>query len=128
MIPRVQIEEELFTTAAAVRIDGQKTSSLSPLAACAGGRFLEYAAHLPRWLEQECNGAYTVTFCGGALEESILRMLFGRETACKGFSAAPGPNEMIRFEERLQYKNTIFSFSGVRAKNTDMAPYLFCER
>ena len=102
MIPRVQIEEELFTTAAAVRIDGQKTSSLSPLAACAGGRFLEYAAHLPRWLEQECNGAYTVTFCGGALEESILRMLFGRETACKGFSAAPGPNEMIRFEERLQ--------------------------
>ena len=102
MIPRVQIEEELFTTAAAVRIDGQKTSSLSPLAACAGGRFLEYAAHLPHWLEQECNGAYTVTFCGGALEESILRMLFGRETACKGFSAAPGPKEMIRFEERLQ--------------------------
>lgn len=114
MVPVVQLMEDRFTTYAVVRIDGQSVSALSPLSACAGQGFLEYAEKLPDWLRSECNGPFTVHFCGGAIEACILRALFRRETACKGFSCIPQEKELIPLEERLKAAQCVAKASALQ--------------
>lgn len=114
MVPTVQIMEDRFTTHAAVRIDGQSVAALSALSACAGQGFLEYAENLPGWLRKECNGPFTVQFCGGAIETCILRALFRRETACKGFSCIPQEKELIPLEERLKAAQRVAKASALQ--------------
>ena len=114
MVPVVQLMEDRFTTYAVVRIDGQSVSALSPLSACAGQGFLEYAEKLPDWLRSECNGPFTVHFCGGAIEACILRALFRRETACKGFSCIPQEKELIPLEERLKAAQRVAKASALQ--------------
>lgn len=114
MVPVVQLMEDRFTTYAVVRIDGQSVSALSPLSACAGQGFLEYAEKLPDWLRSECNGPFTVHFYGGAIEACILRALFRRETACKGFSCIPQEKELIPLEERLKAAQRVAKASALQ--------------
>ena len=114
MVPTVQIMEDRFTTHAAVRIDGQSVAALSALSACAGQGFLEYAENLPGWLRKECNGPFTVQFCGGAIETCILRALFRQETACKGFSCIPQEKELIPLEERLKAAQRVAKASALQ--------------
>ena len=114
MVPTVQIMEDRFTTHAAVRIDGQSVAALSALSACAGQGFLEYAENLPGWLRKECNGPFTVQFCGGAIETCILRALFRQETACKGFSCIPQDKELIPLEERLKAAQRVAKASALQ--------------
>lgn len=114
MVPVVQLMEDRFTTYAVVRIDGQSVSALSPLSACAGQGLLEYAEKLPDWLRSECNGPFTVHFCGGAIEACILRALFRRETACKGFSCIPQEKELIPLEERLKAAQRVAKASALQ--------------
>ena len=114
MVPVVQIMEDRFTTYAVVRIDGQSVAALSPLSACAGQGFLEYAEKLPDWLRSECNGPFTVQFCGGAIEACILRALFRREAACKGFSCIPQEKELIPLEERLKAAQRVSKASALQ--------------
>lgn len=114
MVPVVQLMEDCFTTYAVVRIDGQSVSALSPLSACAGQGFLEYAEKLPDWLRSECNGPFTVQFYGGAIEACILRALFRRETACKGFSCIPQEKELIPLEERLKAAQRVAKASALQ--------------
>ncbi len=114
MVPVVQLMEDRFTTYAVVRIDGQSVSALSPLSACAGQGFLEYAEKLPDWLRSECNGPFTVQFYGGAIEACILRALFRRETACKGFSCIPQEKELIPLEERLKAAQRVAKASALQ--------------